>query len=67
MAAAALLGCGSKAPPSATQPPASATVETQSAPAAVYGEPAIPLAGRVLGTVTHTQDAEELRYFVLKR
>ena len=66
LAAAALVGCGSKAPPPATQPPLSARVETQPAPAAVYGDPAIPVAGRVLGTVIHTQDAEELRYVVLK-
>ena len=66
LAAAALLGCGSKAPPPATQAPASAAIATQPAPAAVYGDPAIPVAGRVLGTVIHTQDAEELRYVVLK-
>ena len=66
LAAAALLGCGSKAPPPATSAPAPAAVETQSAPAAVYGDPTIPVAGRVLGTVIHTQDAEELRYVVLK-
>jgi hypothetical protein len=66
LAAAALLGCGGKAPPPATQAPASAAVETPSAPTAVYGDPAIPVAGRVLGTVIHTKDAEELRYVVLK-
>ncbi len=32
----------------------------------VYGEPSVPVAGKVLGTVIHTQDAEELRYVVLK-
>jgi hypothetical protein len=63
---AALLGCGSKAPAPATQEPASAAVETRSAPAAVHGDPAIPVAGHVLGTVIHTEDAEELRYVVLK-
>jgi hypothetical protein len=66
LAVAALVGCGSKAPPPATQPPLSARVETQPAPAAVYGDPATPVAGSVLGTVIHTQDAEELRYVVLK-
>jgi len=67
IAAATLVGCGGKAPPSATQVPASApaAVEAQP-PAGVYGAPAVPVAGRVLGTVIHTQDAEELRYVVLK-
>jgi hypothetical protein len=64
--AATLVGCGGKAPPSATQVPASAAVEAQAPPAGVYGDPAVPVAGRVLGTVIHTQDAEELRYVVLK-
>ena len=32
-----------------------------------YGDPAAPVAGKVLGTVVHTQDAEELRYVILKR
>lgn len=32
-----------------------------------YGDPATPVAGKVLGTVIHTQDAEELRYVILKR
>lgn len=36
------------------------------APAAEHGDPKIPAAGDVLGTVIHTQDAEELRYVVLK-
>lgn len=66
LAAAALLGCGSKAPPPASPAPAPATVEAQPAPAAVYGDPSIPVVGRVLGTVIHTHDAEELRYVVLK-
>lgn len=30
-----------------------------------YGDPRAPVAGRVLGTVIHTQDAEELHYVVL--
>ncbi len=32
-----------------------------------YGDPQAPVAGRVLGTVVHTRDAEELRYVVLQR
>ena len=67
LAAAALVGCGGKAtPPAAQVPPSAAVVETPAAPAGVYGDPAAPVAGRVLGTVIHTQDAEELRYVVLK-
>jgi hypothetical protein len=31
-----------------------------------YGDPNVPAAGTVLGTVVHTRDAEELRYVVLK-
>jgi hypothetical protein len=31
-----------------------------------YGDPQTPVAGRVYGTAIHTQDAEELRYVVLK-
>ncbi len=34
-----------------------------SALADTYGDPAIPVAGTVLGTVVHTTDAEELRYY----
>lgn len=30
-----------------------------------YGDPAVPVAGKVLGTVVHTRNAEELRYVVL--
>jgi hypothetical protein len=66
LAAATLVGCGSKAPPSAGQAPASAAVESQAPPAGVYGDLAVRVAGRVLGTVIHTQDAEELRYVALK-
>jgi hypothetical protein len=32
----------------------------------VYGDPATPVAGQVYDTVIHTNDAEELRYVVLK-
>ena len=31
-----------------------------------YGDPTVPVAGQVLGTVVHTRDAEELRYVVLR-
>jgi hypothetical protein len=31
-----------------------------------YGDPAVPVAGTVLGTVVHTRDAEEFRYVVLR-
>jgi hypothetical protein len=34
--------------------------------ASTYGDPKAPVAGEVLGTVIRTQDAEELRYVVLK-
>jgi len=68
LAAATLVACGGKAPPPATQAPASASVavEAQPAPSGVYGDPSLPVSGHVLGTVIHTQDAEELRYVVLK-
>ncbi len=33
----------------------------------IYGDPKLPVAGKVLGTVVHTQDAEELRYVVLRK
>jgi hypothetical protein len=32
-----------------------------------YGNPTVPVAGIVLGTVIHTQDAEELRHVVLQQ
>jgi hypothetical protein len=66
LAAATLVACEGKAPPPATEAPASAAVEAQPAPSAVLGDPSLPVAGQVLGKVIHTQDAEELRYFVLK-
>lgn len=31
-----------------------------------YGDPEVPVAGKVLGTPVHTRDAEELRYVVLR-
>jgi hypothetical protein len=67
LAAATLVACGGKAPPPATPAPASsAAVEAQPAPSGVYGDPSLPVVGHVLGTAIHTQDAEELRYVVLK-
>lgn len=33
---------------------------------ALYGDPQAPVAGRVLGTVVHTRDAEELRYVAMR-
>ncbi len=41
--------------------------EGKSVPAQVYGDAKLPLAGEVLGTAIHTQDAEELRYYVLQK
>jgi hypothetical protein len=35
-------------------------------PGPVLGDPALPLAGRVLGSAIHTRDAEELQYYVRK-
>jgi hypothetical protein len=32
-----------------------------------WGDPGLPVAGRVLGTTIHTRDAEELRYVVLQK
>jgi hypothetical protein len=66
LAAAALLGCGSQTPPPSAQAPESAAAEPQAATAGIYGDPSAPVAGRVLGTVIHTQDAEEFSYVVLK-
>jgi hypothetical protein len=67
LAAAALAGCGGQSPPPATQTTATAAVETPATAAVdVLGDPALPVAGRVFGAAIHTQDAEELRYFVLK-
>jgi len=67
LAVAALIGCGGNATsPGAQVPPPTTGAEAPAAPAGTYGDPAAPAAGRVLGTVIHTQDAEELRYVVLK-
>jgi hypothetical protein len=67
LAAASLVGCGGKSPsPDVQAPPATAGVDAPATPADTYGDPAAPVAGRVLGMVIHTRDAEELRYVVLK-
>lgn len=66
LAFVAMEGCGGNAPPPSAHAPANATVEAPAESGGVYGDPALPVAGRVLGTVIHTQDAEELRYVVLK-
>jgi hypothetical protein len=42
-----------------------AVLAMQAAPGQTYGDPKVPVAGKVLGTVIHTRDAEELRYVVL--
>ena len=41
--------------------------EGKQVPAPLYGDPKQPVAGEVLGTAVHTQDAEELRYVVLRK
>lgn len=33
----------------------------------IYGDPNLPVAGKVLDTVIHTRDVEELRYVILRR
>lgn len=42
-------------------------VESPAPAAGDYGDPALPVAGRVLGTAIHTRDPEELRYVVLQK
>ena len=41
--------------------------EGKPVPAQVYGDVTLPVAGEVFGTAIHTRDAEELRYFVLRK
>ena len=69
LAVVMLPGCGAKSPPAGDQPSAESPIAVTAATQAedVYGDPATPVAGTVLGTVVHTQDAEELRYVVLKQ
>ena len=62
----ALAGCGARTPPPAAQAPAAAPVAAPATPAVAYGDAGLPVAGHVLGAPIHTQDAEELRYFVLQ-
>lgn len=62
----ALAGCGARTPPPAAQAPAAAPVATPATPAVAYGDAGLPIAGQVLGAPIHTQDAEELRNFVLE-
>jgi hypothetical protein len=76
-AALALVACGGGKPPGppvqSAIPPAdtaqhdSAAATDASAPSAVYGDVQLPVAGEVLGTVIHTQDADELQYIVLQK
>ena len=78
IAALALAACGGGKPagsppvqpaiPSAdTAPRDSAAATDAPAPSAVYGDVQLPVAGEVLGTVIHTQDADDLRYIVLQK
>ena len=78
IAALALVGCGGGKPPGPppaqpaipsadTAPRDSAAATDAPAPSAVYGDAQLPVAGEVLGTVIHTQDAEELQYIVLQK
>jgi hypothetical protein len=61
-----LAACGPEPPP-VTEPPAAAASSVAPAPgrAASDGDPRAPVAGRVLGSVVHAHDAEELRYLIL--
>lgn len=77
IAALALAACGGGKPPgppvqpatpSADTAPRDATSATDApAPSAMYGDVQLPVAGEVLGTVIHTEDAEELQYIVLQK
>jgi hypothetical protein len=72
LTAATLLGCGREAPPPAALPaepasvPAPAAAEARGVPSGAYGDPSVPVAGRVLGTVIHTQ-AEKEAYVAHRR
>jgi hypothetical protein len=61
-----LAGCGGQSPPPVGPTPASTAVTEPAPTAGVYGDPSQPAAGRVLGTVIHTKDVEELRYVALQ-
>lgn len=66
LSVATLAGCGGPSPPPAGPTTASTAVTEPAPTAGVYGDPSQPVAGRVLGTVIHTKDMEELRYVVLQ-
>jgi len=78
IAALALAACGDGKPPGSphvqpaipsadTAPRDSAAATDAPASSSVYGDVQLPVAGEVLGTVIHTQDAEELQYLVLQK
>ncbi len=78
IAALALAACGGGKPAGSppvrpaipladTAPRDSAAATDATAPSAVYGDVQLPVAGEVLGTVIHTQDADELQYIVLQK
>ena len=78
IAALALAACGGgksagsppvrPAIPSADIAPRDSVAATDAAaPSAAYGDAQLPVAGEVLGTVIHTQDADDLRYVVLQK
>jgi hypothetical protein len=54
-------------PPADTAPRGAAAAGDAPLPAMVYGDARLPVAGEVLGTVIHTQDAEELQFVVLQK
>ena len=53
-------------PPAETAPRDTAATADAPGPSAMYGDVQLPVAGEVLGTVIHTQDADELQYVVLQ-
>ena len=57
-----VLGSGCAAPERGAPAPAAPAASGPSS----WGDPRAPVAGRVLGTVVHTRDAEELRYVALR-
>ena len=78
IAALALSACGGGKPPGSppvqaaipsadTAPRDSAAATDAPASSTDYGDVQLPVAGEVLGTVIHTQDAEELQYIVLEK
>ena len=77
IATLALAACGGGKPPgppvqpaipSASSAPSDSAAATDApATSAVYGDDQLPVTGEVLGTVIHTQDADELQYIVLQK